>query len=298
MYDLIIIGAGPAGMAAAIYAARCKLNTLVISKAVGGYAAEAHKVDNYPGFTSISGFDLMEKFREHVKKLGIEIKEEEVAGLKKETEFLVETDSSTHKAKAIILALGTEKRKLDIEGEEKFLGKGISYCAVCDSAFFKNKVTAVVGGSDAAANAALMLAECASKVYLIYRKENIRAKPALVESIEKNPKIEIIIKANIKELKGENFLEAVELDTGKELKIEGLFIEIGAVPSIALAKELGVKTDKEGYIIIDSGQKTNVEGVYAAGDITTGSNNVKQIITAASEGTIAALSVFNHIKAH
>jgi thioredoxin reductase (NADPH) len=290
MYDVIVIGGGPAGLSASIYASRYMLNTLVLSKDNGGAITEAHIVENYPGFESISGIELTEKFKKQAKKLGVELKDEESIGIKKEEgHFLV---NNKYKAKKVILAVGTERRKLNVPGEEEYMGKGVSYCATCDSPFYRDKVVGVVGGSNSAARAAQLLAEYAKKVYIIYRKEKIRAEPALCEQIDKNPKIEIISSTKVKEIKGDKFVNSVVFDSGEVFMLDGLFIEIGSVPAAAMPKELGVKLDDEGCIIVDEAMRTNVNGVYAAGDITTGSNKWRQVITACAEGGIAAASAY------
>ena len=294
MHDLIIIGGGPAGLAAAIYGARYMLNTILICKDHGGAIAEAHLVENYPGFESISGLDLAGNFRKQAKKLGVEIKEEEAEGIKKEKEgFLV---NNKYKGKKVILAVGTWRRKLHIPGEKEYIGKGVSYCATCDAPFYKGKVVGVVGGSNSAARAAQLLAEYAKKVYIIYRREKLRAEPKLCAQIEKNKKIEIISNTNVTEIKGEKFVNSVVFDSGEVFMLDGLFVEIGSVPAVALPKELGVKLDEKDYVVVDEAMRTNVEGVYAAGDITTGSNQWRQVVTACAEGGIAASSAYLDLK--
>lgn len=294
MHDLIIIGGGPAGLSAAIYAARYMLNTLLLSKDHGGAIAEAHLVENYPGYEEISGLELMEKFRKQAKKLEVEIKDEEAEGIKKEKDHFVV--NNMHKAKKIILAIGTSRRKLNVPGEDEFIGKGVSYCVTCDAPFYRDKVVGVVGGNNSAARAAQLLSEYAKKVYIIYRKEKIRAEPKLCSQIDKNPKIEIINNTQVKEVKGEKFVNSVVFDSGEVFMLDGLFIEIGSVPSATLPKEIGVKLDDNGYIIVDKAMNTNAKGVYAAGDITTGSNQWRQVITACAEGGIAAASAYLDIK--
>lgn len=297
MYDLIIIGAGAGGLTAALFAVRYKLNTLVLSKDIGGLSLEASKIENYPGFISISGNELMELFRKQVAALGVEIVQEEVIRIDKiltGNSFVVTTEKNSYDAKAIILAIGTKRRKLNVAGEDKFLGKGVSYCANCDAPLFKKKIVAVVGGSDAAAMSALLISEYAKKVYIIYRKSDLRAEPITVEKIKKNKKIEIIYNANVSKISGKDFVESVLLDNGKELKIDGLFIEIGTTPSLALTKPLGLNTDSLGYIITNEKMETNVEGVFAVGDIVK--KDLRQIITACSDGAIAALSAYKYIK--
>jgi thioredoxin reductase (NADPH) len=292
----VIVGAGPAGLTAALYAARYKLKTVVLSKNLGGTIAESYKVENWPSIKSISGMGLIEKMKEQVTDLGVQIMLEEVIDIDKKKSFLVKTASSEYEAKSIILALGTQRRKLNIPGEKEFSGKGVSYCATCDAIFFKDKVVGVVGGSNAAAESAELLSEFAKKVYIIYRKEKIRAEPIITERVENNPKIEIITRTNVKEIKGDKFISRVIFDNGKEIELQGLFIEIGSDPCTRLPKKMGVNLDKEGYIKVDEGQGTNIEGAYAVGDVTTKSNMLQQAITASAEGAVAAKSVYEYLK--
>jgi thioredoxin reductase (NADPH) len=294
MYDLIVIGGGPAGLASAIYSARYMLKTAVLSKDLGGAITGAHLVENYPGFEAVSGLDLVKKFEKQAKKLGVEIKSEEALGIKKEKDHFLVNDKL--KAKKIVLATGTFRRKLNIPGEEEFVGKGVSYCATCDAPFFKDKIVGVVGGSNSAVRAAQLLCDYAKKVYIIYRRDKLRAEPKLCEQIEKHPKVEIIYNTNVKEVKGEKTVNSAVFDSGEVFMLDGLFIEIGSVPTFALPKELGVKLSEDGYIVVDDAMKTNVKGVYAAGDITTGSNQWRQVVTACAEGGIAASSAYLDIK--
>ena len=295
-YDLIIIGGGPAGFTAGIYAVRYNLKTLIIAATPGGLATDASEVENYPGFNRVSGYDLMQKFKDHALGLGAKLKTTQVVSVKREGQIfsVITSEGKTYSSKAIILALGTRRRKLQIPGEEEFLGKGVSYCAVCDAAFYKDKVVGVVGGSDSAAQAALLLAKYASKVYLIYRRKPLRAEPALVDKILANKKIEVVYNANVVKLAGSDKLQELILDTGQTIKADGLFVEIGGVPNTVLTKDLGVKTNDRGYIIVDPAMKTNVEGVFAAGDVTTGSNMMQQIITACAEGALSAESAYKY----
>jgi len=293
-YDLIIIGAGPAGLTAAIYAGRYLLRTLIIGKLPGGKISEVYKICNFPSYKFISGIELTKKIIEQVKDLGIEIKSEEVKEIKKNKVFEIRTDNSNYEAKKILIAVGTEKRKLNVKGEDKFLGNGISYCATCDASFFKNKIVAVVGGSNSALTAALLLAEYAKKVYIIYRKGSFfRAEPAWIKQVNENKKIEIILNANVKEIYGKEKPNGIKLDTSQDLKLDGVFIEIGSVPDEKFSKKLGLKTEK-GYIVVNKKQETSIKGIYAAGDITN--NNLKQVITACGEGAIAATSAYEEIK--
>lgn len=300
-YSLIIIGAGPAGMAASIYASRYKINHLVIGKEPGGQAIEAHKIENWPGTLSVSGFELLQKMREHAEKLGGKIVMDTVSDIVQEDGvFKVTAHTAQYQAKNVILATGMEYRKLQIPGEKELKGKGVSYCPTCDAAFFRNKVVAVVGGGNSAGSAALLLAEYANKVYLIYRGEKLKVDPAYQEKISRNDKIEVIFGANIKEIKGSQTVEKVILDKdyqGKnDLEVQGVFIEIGSEPGVELAKQLGVETDEQGFIKVNPDQSTNVPGIYAAGDATTGSNKMRQILTAAAEGAVAAGSVYKKLQ--
>ncbi|MBA3063901.1 FAD-binding protein [Candidatus Woesearchaeota archaeon] len=299
IYDLIIVGAGPAGLSAAIYASKYKLNTLIIGEELGGTAAHAYKVENYPGFKSISGMELMNKFKEQINGLA-DIKNEEIIKLEKKSNFIITTRKGNYQSNALIFAAGTKRKALNIKGEKEFIGKGVSYCATCDAAFFRDKIVGVVGGNDAAAMSALLLAEYAKRVFIIYRKEKIRAEPLRASQLEKNKKIIIINNTNVIAVNGNKMISSVTLDkeykNNKEIALDGLFIEIGSVPSTALTEPLGIELDEQGYIIVDSSQKTNVEGFYAAGDITTGSNKFWQILTAASEGAIAVHSIYEFLK--
>jgi thioredoxin reductase (NADPH) len=303
-YDLIIIGAGPAGYAAGIYATRFGLRTILIGKEPGGQTNEAYEIDNYPGFVSVSGIELMEKFKKQAEFLGAEtVPFAEVTDVEKSgRKFIVRTaDGKRYEGKTVILAMGSRKRKLGLKGEEKFRGKGVAYCATCDAAFFKDKTVAVVGGGDAALKSALLLTEHAKKVYLVYRKErkDMRAMPHSIKKADKNEKIEMVFRAKPKEILGrERLNEVVFEQEGEELRLEidGLFVEIGWVPETALAVKLGISLDGNGKIKVKNDMSTGVKGVFAAGDITNGSNNMEQITNACSEGAISAESAYNYVK--
>lgn len=302
MYDLIIIGAGAAGLTASIYASRYKINHLVLGRVPGGLTLEAHKVENYPGIESISGMELMQRFQEHAQGLGAKIEQNEVVNIEKKNKKFEITDlkNKKHQTRTIILALGTKRRKLNIPGEKEFLRKGVSYCAVCDAMFYKDKIVAVIGGSNAAIMSALLLSEHAKQIYIIYRREKLRAEPIMIERVKINPKIKIIYSANVLEIKGKDRLEKIILDKkykeSVELKLDGIFVEIGSTPMVGLARKLGVEVDEENYIKINTYQATNVPGVFAAGDITAGLAKLRQIVTAAAQGAVAAASVYNYLK--
>ena len=295
-YDVIIIGGGAAGLGAALYAARFKLKTLVVAEQLGGTGNIAHLVDNWIGEPGVKGFDLMQKFIKHVKEYDVNLNEERVVKVKKgRNSFSVETNNKKYESKSIIFCTGMKHRELGLANEKEFLGRGLSYCFVCDGGFYKNKVVAVVGGSDSAALGALYLADVAKKVYVLYRKDKLRAEPISADQVYKHKKIQVIHGVNVKGLVGDKFLEMVKLDNGKSLKLDGLFIEIGALPLNELAKSLGVKVDKNGFAVVDNDMSTNVKGVFVAGDLNNRSS-LKQFITSAADGSIAAQGVYNYLK--
>lgn len=303
VYDLIIIGAGPAGFTASIYASRYRIKNLVVGPELGGTIAKAHKVENYPGFLSIPGFELGQKMSEQVKNLGAEIKLETVAHITKDDLFELTTDNGNkYYSKMIIIASGTERRKLNILGEDKYLGRGISYCTNCDAPFFKGRRVAIVGGGDAAVTGALHIENFASESYLIYRKkkEEMKAEPMWQERLE-NGKIKTIFETNIVEVLGdEQKVTGIKLDKpfeGKDiLELDGVFIEIGAIPVSKIASNLGINVDEAGFIQVNDKMETNIEDVYAAGDITDKGHILQQLITASAQGAIAAASVFKKLK--
>jgi len=302
IYDTIIIGAGPAGYSAAIYATRYGMKTLIIGQNLGGMATSAHQVDNYPGFPSISGFELMQKFSDHAKKLGAEIVNNSATSIiKGSNKFNVQVNNLHYSGKSLILALGTQRRKMNIPGEKEFLGRGVSYCATCDAMFYKNKIVAVIGGGDAALQAALQLAEIATKVYLIFPSEKANAMPHWLDQANKYSNKIIQLNTNtITQINGKDRVKSVTLkkplDDNSDLMVAGVFIEIGAVPNSVLVKDIGVNFNDRGYIVVNNDQSTNIDGIFAAGDITTNSAGFAQIITATSEGALAAFTAFKYLK--
>ena len=293
-HDLIIIGSGPAGLTASIYAARYKMNFLVIGKNPGGLLGEAYEICNFPSYTKIKGNELMKKIIWQVKEMGVKVKNGEVLKIKKKQKsFELTTNKGKYFAKKIILATGSERKKLGLAGEKKFTGRGLSYCATCDAGFYKDKIAGVVGGSDAALTAALVLANFAKKVYIIYRKNKFfRGDKIWIKEVKKNKKIEPIFNSVVTKLIGKERLKGVELNKKRRLELDGLFVEVGGIPNIELAEELGIKTENK-QIIVDKKQKTNIKDIFAAGDITN--NSLKQIITACAEGAVAVNSAYKEL---
>jgi len=308
IYDLIIVGAGGVGLAAGMYSARLGLKTLILGNAhgselpIGGVITTTHLVENYPGFISLSGTELAKKLEEHARQYElVEIKEQYVEEVKKSKNlFSVKTKKEEYISKTILFATGTKWKKLpkEVKGSIEFENKGVSYCALCDGPLFKNKIVAVVGGSDSAVKDALVLSEHASKVYIIYRGEEIHPEPINLKRVQANKKIEIINNSNIKEVKGDKLVSSIILDkkykNSNELKVNGIFVAIGHTILSDLAKKLGIKTNNAGEIIINhKNSETSMEGVYAAGDVTD--KSFKQLITGVSEGVTAAHSAYEHI---
>jgi thioredoxin-disulfide reductase len=298
-FDLIIIGGGPAGLSAGIYAARRKLNTLILTKNIGGQAAYASQIENYPGYEAISGFELMQKFQKQAEKFGCNFKYEEVVEVKKEKDyFITKTNSAEYKSSSLILAFGMTPRNLDVSGEKEFLGKGVSYCATCDGPLFKDKVVAVIGGGNAALESALYLSQLAKKVYLIHRRSEFRGEEVLVDKIRIAKNIELILDSVVNKIFGQKFVKAIEVENlkskeKKEISLEGVFIEVGYVVKAEPIKDL-IKLDENKAVIIDSDCQTSLPGCFAAGDVTN--IKYKQIIISAGEGAKAALAAYRYLQ--
>jgi len=293
-YDLIVIGGGPTAIGSAIYAARFALEVLVIGKIFGGLIATTHIVENYPGITTASGQGLMEMFKEHMNSLQIPYITDEIRSIERANDhFILHSFFQKFKAKSVVIATGSERKKLGIPGEEDFAGRGVSYCATCDGPFYKDKTVCVIGGSDSAAKEALFLSQNVKKVYIIYRGEEIRAEPINKKRVEQNQKIEIIYKTNITEIRGENTVKSVIFDNGTEFEVDGVFIEVGSVPNSDIAKHIGIRTNDKGEIIINRKSETNLPGIFAAGDVADAP--FKQAITGVAEGVIAAYSAFSYV---
>ena len=300
MYDLIIIGAGPAGMSAAVYAARADLSFIVIEGSMmqGGQILTTYDVDNYLGLPGIGGFEMGMKFAEHAKKLGVNFVTENVVSMEAEGEVKkVVTDKNTYETRTIIIATGAVHKKAGIPGEAEFTGKGVSYCATCDGAFFKNKVTAVAGGGDVAVEAALYLARMCSKVYLIHRRDEFRAAKSLVNKAKDTQNIEFILDSTVEKIDGEAKVSSIEIKNKKtgetaQKAVDGIFFAVGMQPVTAFVDK-AVKMNEAGYIEAGEDCCTNVAGVYAAGDIRT--KNLRQIITAAADGANAVASMEKYL---
>lgn len=292
IYDTLILGGGPAGYSAAIYSARYNLNCLVVAKEPGGVMNEAYKVENYPGFSSIVGIELMDKIRKHVEYLGVKVVEEEIVEAGKSSNgFKIKTNKNEYESKTLIITLGAKHRKLNVPGEKELEKKGISYCYTCDGAFYKNKKVIVVGGGDAAAQAVILLASYGNDVTMLYRSV-IRAEPSYQEQFKKLNNVKLV-NGEISKVKGANKVEGVLLKNGESLDVDGVFVEIGSEPDVGLFKEFNLELE-DGHIKINRYMETNVKGVFAAGDIT---NIVfRQAITAAGDGSIAAWSVYKYLK--
>jgi len=291
MYQLIIIGAGPAGQTAGIYAQRYGIKFLIIGQIIGGTINEAHLVNNYPGFKSISGPDLAQEFQKH---LDTKIREEQVEKISKDQNgFKVITNKSEYQGESVILSMGMKIRKLNFKNEEAFLNKGISYCTSADINQYKDKTLAVVGGGDSALTNALKLADQTKRVYLIHRRDEFRGAPALVKKVQEKKNIKIIYNAQVIEAQGKNKLEKLILNTGQELDVDQTFIDVGGVPNVHLCGELNIEMENS-FVQVNKNQETNIPGIFAAGDITN--NPLKQIVTAAAEGSIAATSACKYLK--
>lgn len=296
MYDLIIVGGGPAGMSAAVYAARAELNFIVIegSQTPGGQVLTTYDVDNYLGLPKMGGFEMGTKFAEHAKELGARIVTENVVSMKLEGDVkTVATDKNVYETKTVIIATGAAHRKAGAEGEAEFTGRGVSYCATCDGAFFRKKITAVVGGGDVAVEDALYLSRFCEKVYLIHRRDEFRAAKSIVTKAKETANIEFVLDSVVDKVKGEKKVNAIEITNKKtgeksELAVNGVFFAVGMQPVNAYVDK-AVALDETGYIIAGEDCATNIPGVYAAGDIRT--KQLRQIITAAADGANAVTSV-------
>jgi thioredoxin reductase (NADPH) len=301
-WELIIVGAGAAGLAAGIYSARSGLRTLIIDeKLAGGTTADAPLVENYPGFSQIGGGELAEKMVLHCRKVGVTIHEvEPVTGLDFEGEQkIVATSRATYEAKAVIIATGSHYREIGVKGEKEFRGKGVSYCGVCDGPFFKGKRVLVIGGGNSAATTTLYLSGIAAEVAVTHRRDAFRAEEALVKDISSKKNVQVFWNTEVKEIAGEKIVNKVILyhnkkGETKEIAVDAVFVQVGEDPNSHLARDAGIQVDDAGYIITDSFQRTSIAGVYAAGDVTN--HPVKQVGTAVGQGITAALDAYGYIR--
>ncbi len=309
VYDCIVLGAGAAGMAASIYLSRYRLNHLIFGEVPGGQFVDATTVENYPGFVSVSGPDLVQAFRDHVESYGISVQPVRIGEIAKKGENFVARSErgEAFAAKTLLLAMGARHRPLNIPGEDAFLGWGVSYCATCDAPLFKGKVVAVVGGGDSAVTAAIHLASFAEKVYLVHRRGEYAAVPAEVERMRSLKNVVPILNNTVKEIRGKDAVESVILSNPinqstnqpiNSIPVDGVFIEIGLIPASSIAKALGVGMDENGYIRINPAMATNVPGVFAAGDLAlvTGAPPFRQIVTSAADGARAAAAVYQYLR--
>lgn len=302
MHDVVIIGAGAAGYTAAVYTARYKLDTLIIGAEIGGMGMTAADVGNWPGIIDIKGPDLMDNFKKHAESLGAKIKIAKVKAVEKMPGgfHLTLESGETVDSKTIILATGSAKRHLGVKGEVEFSGKGVTYCATCDAFFYRNKTVAVIGGGDSAVEGAAIAAQVAAKVYLVHRRKDFRAEPYWVDKVKERNNVELVLERNVLEIVGDQKVTGIKLDQpyngSAELKVDGVFIEVGSIPSVELAMSLGCMLDEFGYIKVDEAMRTATPGVFAAGDVTSGSNHFAQFTTAAGEATVAANSAFTYIQ--
>jgi thioredoxin reductase (NADPH) len=299
MYDLVIIGSGVTGFGAAMYAARLDLSVAIIGNVDGGTITLTDDVANYPGYIQLTGKELADKIKEHALDYPVFLETGTVTDIFRSNEnfFYVVTENKSFLSKSIIIATGMKERELNVPGHDELKNKGVSYCALCDAPLYKDKIVAVVGGSDSAAKEALLLAKYCPKVYMIYRHEKIRPEPINAARIERDSKIEVITNTNVTEILGANKVTGVKLDSPFQganiLNLDGVFIAIGGIPYSELAAKLGVELNEKGEIIIDRSSRTNIKGVFAAGDVVD--SDFKQAITGVAEGVNAAYQAYRYV---
>ncbi len=303
MYDVAIIGSGPAGLSASIYAKRAGLHAVTLEQnpMSGGQVLNTYEVDNYPGLPGINGFDLGMKFREHADKLGCEFREAVVEAVKENAQgFTLVTDGGELQAKTVLAAMGATHAKLNIPGEEELSGMGVSYCATCDGAFFRGRVTAVIGGGDVAVEDAIFLARGCEKVYLIHRRDELRAAAVLQKELMALPNVEVIWDTVVEKISGEDQVDSLlikNVKTGekKALLVDGVFVAVGIIPSGGLLQDL-VDCDEKGYLIAGEDCATSRPGIFAAGDLRK--KKLRQIVTAVSDGANAITSILDYLLNH
>ncbi|MCX8214508.1 MAG: FAD-dependent oxidoreductase, partial [SAR202 cluster bacterium] len=304
-YDVLIAGQGAAAFSAALYAARYQMSAIIVGGIFGGETATGGTIENYPGYPEIDGFDLMLKFREQVDKYEVPVIDENVTSMERsEDEFTVTTEGDqTFTATTAILAIGRERRRLWLDHEEEWTGRGVSFCSTCDAPMHRGNTVAVVGGGNAAVEGAVLLSKFAEQVYLVYRQnEFTRPEPINLELLAAAKNVEQVLGTNVLELKGDDGLTGVVLDNevrgSKDLELNGLFIEIGADPRSELAVKLGADVNDGDEVIVDKEMRTKVHGLFAAGDLTNASGDLKQTITAAAQGAIAATAAYSEVSTH
>ena len=296
MYDIIIVGGGPAGMTAAIYGASARKKVLILEKdSMGGKILKTNKIKNYPGFEEISGFDYSNNLFNQIKKLGVEVKFEEVLKINKDKSII--TNKSKYNAGAIIIATGSKNKTLNILNEDKFLGKGISYCATCDGMFFKGKNVAIVGGGNSSISEALYLSNIVKNLYVIYRQKEFKFDSIDLETLKKKDNVTFIFNSTVSKLNGNEFIEGItvrnsEDNNESDISVDGLFISIGFTPLSSLCEEI-LELSDNGYILSNEECTTNIDGVFVAGDVRK--KSVRQLTTACSDGTIAAIKAYNYL---
>lgn len=290
-YDLVIVGAGPAGLAAAIYAERAQLNTVVLDQnpMSGGQVINTYDVDNYPGLPGMGGMDLAMRFREHADQLGAKFQTETVTKIEP---GLVVGEKQEYPTRAILIATGAKHRMLGVPGEERLRGRGVSYCATCDGMFFRNKTVAVIGGGDTAVKDAIFLARQCEKVYLVHRRDQLRAIKILDEKVRSLPNVEILWNSQLSSIEGDNMVESIVIGE-KTIPVQGVFMAVGIQPNSTLLQGV-LEMDKAGFIVADESGRTSARGIFAAGDVR--SKALRQIITAAADGANAVFSVEHYLE--
>ncbi len=292
-YDIIIIGGGPAGLTAALYAGRRSLKALILTKDIGGQAAKTFDIENYPGIPHTTGPDLSMTMKKQAESFGADLRYEEAADIKKTADgFIVKANSSEYHGKALILASGKKPRELKVKGEDKFKGRGVSYCATCDAPFFRNKNVVIVGGGNSAVDAAILCGGLAKKVYIVHRSQ-FTAESVMLEKVKAMTNVEMISPDEVAEIRGEQTVKSVILKSGKEIETDGVIVEVGYVVDTSLFKGL-VDINEKNQVKTDITQATSMEGIFAAGDLTN--SPYKQIVISAGEGAKAALSAYDYIQ--
>ena len=304
-YDVLIAGQGAAAFAAALYAARYQMKAIVVGETFGGETATGGLIENYPGYPEIDGFDLMMKFREQVDKYEVPVVDDKVVSIDREESGLVSKTAlgDRYESSTVVLAVGRERRRLGLEHEEEWTGRGVSFCSTCDAPLHRGNVVAVVGGGDAAVKGAVLLDKYARKVYVIYRGASFtRPEPVNLRQLDEATNVERIFNTNVVELRGQDGLTGVVLDRphdgSSELELDGIFMELGADPRVELANQLGVDLTDKNEVKVDRFMRTNVHGVFAAGDVTDASGELKQTITAACQGALAATAAYDELAEH